>query len=154
MDFDRNILTIVTFNLPRKGLWAGNAWEIQKEPFKGDVVNSYNNGIEGKDADVPECFYELETLSPVKELEPGHRIEHVSTVLHFGGAFEDLNAISRALLGVDIARVRSAVNAPLHVAAPAPGKPGKEGSGKTAVEPREAGGESRLPKVKPTRRFK
>jgi len=107
ISFDRNILTVVIFNLPRTGSYANNAWAIQKEPFGGDVVNSYNNGVEGMDADVSERFYELETLSPVKELEPGHRIEHINTTLHFNGSFDELNAISQALLGVDIEKVKS-----------------------------------------------
>ncbi len=109
IDFGRNILTVVTFNMPREGAFANNSWKIQDEPFAGDVVNSYNNGLEGKDADVPECFYELETLSPVKELAPGHRLEHINTTLHFSGPLEDLDTISRKLLGVDLFEVQEAI---------------------------------------------
>jgi len=68
-------------------------------------VNSYNNGLEGRDADVPDKFYEIETLSPVKELSPGGKIVHRSTTLHFGGSFDDLNAVSRKILGVDLTEV-------------------------------------------------
>ena len=109
IDFGRNILTVMTFNLPREGAYANNSWKIQEEPFAGDVVNSYNNGIEGKDADVAECFYELETLSPVRELSPGHRLEHINTTMHFCGPLEDLDTISQKLLGVDLVKVRTAL---------------------------------------------
>jgi len=110
MDFRRNILTVMLFNLPERAtFYANNSWEIQKEPYKGDVVNSYNNGPEGVDADVPECFYELETLSTVKELAPGHRLEHVSTVLHFTAPFDELNEISKSLLAVDLEAVRNLI---------------------------------------------
>lgn len=109
IDFGRNILTVMTFNLPRDGAYANNSWKIQDKPFAGDVVNSYNNGLEGQDAEVAECFYELETLSPVKELSPGHRLEHINTTLHFQGPLEDLNAISLRLLGVDLYDVDKAV---------------------------------------------
>jgi len=99
----------MTFNLPREGSYADNSWKIQEKPFAGDVVNSYNNGVEGRDADVSECFYELETLSPVKELSPGHRLEHINTTMHFCGPLEDLDTISQALLGVDLMEVRTAL---------------------------------------------
>ncbi len=104
-DFDRNILTVVIFNMPSSGAYADNSWKYQESPFEGDVVNSYNNGLEGRDADVPDKFYEIETLSPVKELSPGGKIVHRSTTLHFGGSFDDLNAVSRKILGVDLTEV-------------------------------------------------
>lgn len=104
-DFDRNILTVVTFNLPKAGHYANNSWEIQDSPYAGDVVNSYNNGPEGRDGDVREKFYEIETLSPVKELSPGGKIVHSSTTLHFGGSFDDLNAICKKILGTDLTKV-------------------------------------------------
>ncbi len=106
MDFDRNILTIVSFNLPRRNDYADNSWKIQADPFGGDVINSYNNGLENEEGAVAESFYELETLSPVKPLWPGNELEHVSTTLHFGGTLEELNAISRELLGVDLNRAK------------------------------------------------
>jgi len=44
-DAEKGVLTVVKFNLPAKPRdYVNSMWEIQKEPYGGDVVNSYNDG--------------------------------------------------------------------------------------------------------------
>jgi hypothetical protein len=50
-------------------------------------------------------FYELENLSPARELARGEKLTHWSTVLHFHGPLDKLNAISQAALGVDLKKL-------------------------------------------------
>ena len=104
-DPDARLLTIVKFNLPEAPAelpYVNSLWEIQDEPFAGDVVNSYNDGEETPGAGQLGPFYEIETSSPAAELAPEQAVTHVHRTFHLTGDFEPLNAISRAVLGVDL----------------------------------------------------
>ena len=83
-------------------------WEQQREPYRGDANNSYNDGAPTPGAKPLGPFYELESSSPAAALAPGESAEHVHRTLHFVGAPEDLDAIARASLGVGIADITSA----------------------------------------------
>lgn len=106
-DPTRNVLTIVRYSLP-PGVtsYVNSAWEMQKEPFAGDVINSYNDG--GTTAGAA-TFYELETSSPALGLKPGESGRHVSRTLHFTGPREDLDRICRAVLNVSLTEIESAL---------------------------------------------
>ena len=44
-DADGQVLTLVTYNVQdAPNGFVNSMWEIQKEPYKGDVINSYNDG--------------------------------------------------------------------------------------------------------------
>ena len=112
IDFGKNLLTIVKFDVPQNPeRYANSTWvKEQKEPFKGDVLQSYNHGVEGKPevlAVVP--FYELESTSPVRPLKPGESIRHRHATYHFQGDMEKLKAIAKQLLGVDLQAVKDAM---------------------------------------------
>ncbi len=102
IDFDNGILTISKFSRARDGRYLKNGWQMHQDPFGGDVVNSYNDGPPEPGVPPLGGFYELENLSPARELGPGESLEHWSTVLHFHGPLEKLNEISRKGLGVDL----------------------------------------------------
>ena len=51
-------------------------------------------------------FYELESSSSAKELEPGQAMEHIHKTYHFEGDFELLNMIAKAALGVDLNQIK------------------------------------------------
>ena len=57
-------------------------WELQDEPFKGDVVISYNDGPPSPGAKPLGPFYELESSSPVLALKPGESAKHIHRTLH------------------------------------------------------------------------
>ena len=107
-DPDADLLTVVQFNLPDNAAdlpYVNSLWEIQDEPFAGDVINSYNDGEETPGAGQLGPFYEIETSSPAAELAPNQGVTHVHRTMHFSGEREELNALSKATLGVDLDRV-------------------------------------------------
>ena len=102
-------LTVVQFDLPAShDGYVNQLWEVQKEPFKGDVVNAYNDGpLAGGGQMGP--FYELETSSPAAFLGPGERLVHTQRMLHFVGEEAGLSDVSRKVFGVSLERVKSAL---------------------------------------------
>jgi hypothetical protein len=109
-DAANRTLTIVEFDRPEGAAeYVNSMWEIQKEPFAGDVVNSYNDGPPAPGAKPMGPFYELETSSPAAFLAPGGRLTHVHRTFHLEGPETELDAISRRMLGVPLATVRAAL---------------------------------------------
>ncbi|MFO0981300.1 MAG: DUF6786 family protein [Planctomycetota bacterium] len=112
MDFAHNLLTVVSFTLkPGEQRFVNSMWENpQKNPFGGDVTNSYNDGP--KDTGAPsDDFYELETSSPAALLKPGEALTHVHRTLHIHAPIEQLEPFAQRMFGVSLAAVRAAVNA-------------------------------------------
>jgi hypothetical protein len=101
-------LTIVRFSFT-EGLYdyVNSMWEIQKEPFKGDVLNSYNDGPLA-DGSQMGPFYELESSSPAANLQPGESLTHVHQTFHFQGNEEELNAITLKVFGISLDEIKSA----------------------------------------------
>lgn len=107
-DAKRGVLTLVTYNVdPTATKYVNSAWEMQTDPFSGDVINSYNDGP--VDGDQMGPFYELETSSPALGLAPGQSYSHVQTTIHLKGDRETLDAIARAVLRTDLASIESAL---------------------------------------------
>jgi len=101
-------LTIVTYSLPANAEeldYVNSMWEIQKEPYKGDVVNSYNDGPAGQNGEQIGQFYELETSSPALELGPSDKQLHTHRTFHFTGKKTRISEISQTLLGVSIEEI-------------------------------------------------
>jgi hypothetical protein len=107
-DAESGVLTVVQFDKPAKSAeYINQLWEIQEDPFAGDVINSYNDGpIEDGTQMGP--FYELETSSPAAFLSPGESLTHRQRMFHFQGTREQLNRISQKVLGVGIEHIESA----------------------------------------------
>jgi hypothetical protein len=104
-DPDRQVLTIVSFNLPATAAdlpYVNSQWEIQKNPYSGDTVNSYNDGIDPVTGMLLGPFYELETSSCGVALGPTESIIHFHRTFHFTGDFIDLNLLSRRVLGAKL----------------------------------------------------
>ena len=104
-DAENGTLTIVKFNFEiKKSVYVNSMWEFQNEPFKGDVINSYNDGPL-EDGSIMGPFYEIETSSPAAALKPGETLTHIHTTMHFKGKFEELNIIARKILGIDLSEI-------------------------------------------------
>jgi len=100
------VLTIVQYSKPVGATdYVNSMWEIQKEPFSGDVVNSYNDGPPKPGAKPLGPFYELESSSPAAALKPGESMSHVHRTVHLVGPQKSLDAISQAVLGVTTAEI-------------------------------------------------
>ena len=89
--------------------YVNSMWELQNEPFRGDTINSYNDGPATPGAKPMGPFYELETSSPAAALAPGQSIVHTHRTFHLVGGKAELDPIAKALLGVTIAEITSAL---------------------------------------------
>lgn len=106
----RKVLTIIKFNKPKQTTqYINQLWEMQKEPFAGDVINAYNDGPL-KDGGQIGPFFELETSSPAAFLSSGEQLSHIQQIYHFVGDEQKLTDISTKLLGVSIAQIKNALN--------------------------------------------
>ena len=103
-DKKNRILTIVRFQFSGESTYVNSLWEQQEFPYQGDVVNSYNDGPL-EDGVQLGPFYELESSSDSKELEPGESMEHWHSTYHFEGDFSSLNTLSKDLLGFDLSEL-------------------------------------------------
>ncbi|MGE0482057.1 MAG: DUF6786 family protein [Phycisphaerae bacterium] len=105
-DAERGVLTIVQFNLPY-GMtdYVNSMWELQDDPYGGDVINSYNDGPPEPGKKPLGPFYELETSSPAAELMPGQWIAHINRTMHFEGPRDELDALAKRALGVGLERI-------------------------------------------------
>jgi hypothetical protein len=109
-DAVNKVLTIVQYNKPQTAAdYVNSMWELQDEPYKGDVVNSYNDGPSEPGAKPLGPFYELETSSPAAALKPGEGISHIHRTYHLQGPEADLDTIAKATLGVTISEIKSAL---------------------------------------------
>jgi len=107
-DAVNNVLTIVQYNKPRDVVdYVNSMWQIQDQPYRGDVVNSYNDGPSAPGAKPLGPFYELETSSPAAALSPVQSILHTHRTFHFQAAQPQLDAIAKTVLGVSIDEIKS-----------------------------------------------
>jgi hypothetical protein len=77
-------------------------WEIQREPYQGDAINSYNDGPPAPGETPLGPFYELETSSPALELAPGQRYTHVHRTFHLVGPPSELDRFAEVTLGIGL----------------------------------------------------
>jgi hypothetical protein len=95
------VLTIAQFSLPEYPAdYVNSLWEMQENPFEGDVVNAYNDGlIDGKQMGK---FYELESSSPAATLNVGESVLHLHRTIHLKGNIKELDEITQTLLGIHL----------------------------------------------------
>jgi len=105
IDRAAGVLTLVHFTMPEdptKYPYVNNAWNLpQKQPFVGDVFNSYNDGPPEPGKPALGGFYELESLSPAAELATGKSLTHVQSIFHVEGSVADLESVAKAALGIE-----------------------------------------------------
>jgi hypothetical protein len=104
------VLTIVQYDKP-EGVtdYVNSMWELQAKPFAGDTVNAYNDGPPEPGTPPLGPFYELETSSPASALEPGETTAHRHCTFHLHGLEAELDRVARAVLGVRLAEIASAL---------------------------------------------
>jgi len=88
---------------------VNSMWELQKQPYAGDAVNSYNDGPPAPGKQPMGPFYELESSSPAAALAPGQSLTHVHRTLHVQGPEQQLSTISSKTLGVSVQEIRTAL---------------------------------------------
>src|SRR5262245_32105800 len=101
-------LTLVQYTRPADSVrYVNSMWEIQREPYNGDVINSYNDGPPEAGKPPLGPFFELETSSPALELRPAQRHTHVHRTFHLVGPEAELDRIARATIRVGLAELKS-----------------------------------------------
>jgi hypothetical protein len=97
------VLTLVQYTRPPEaGRYVNSMWEIQREPYQGDAINSYNDGPPAPGETPLGPFYELETSSPALELAPGQRYTHVHRTFHLVGPPSELDRFAEVTLGIGL----------------------------------------------------
>ena len=100
------LLTLVHYDKPKGARdYVNSMWETQKEPYAGDVVNSYNDGPPGPGLPSLGGFYELETSSPAAALRSGESLVHTHRTFHFVGDRPALDPVAARVLGVTASRI-------------------------------------------------
>jgi hypothetical protein len=109
-DAVNHVLTLTQFTLPESVTdYVNSMWQLQDNPFDGDVVNSYNDGPPSPGAKQLGKFYELESSSPALALQPNQSATHVHRTIHLQGSENDLDAIGRSTLGVGVEAIKKAL---------------------------------------------
>ena len=108
-DASGHVLTLVQYTRPADAAaYVNSIWETQREPYKGDVINSYNDGPPGPGKPPLGPFYELETSSPALSLPPAQQYTHVHRTFHLAGPEADLDRIAHAALNIGLAELTNA----------------------------------------------
>ncbi|MEI3797239.1 MULTISPECIES: DUF6786 family protein [unclassified Chitinophaga] len=96
IDLENNTLTVLLYDVVPQGQYVNSKWEFQKEPFKGDAVNCYNDGPLA-DGTQMGPFYEVESSSDARALKAGESLRYRQTTLHFEGDRKALQALAMQL---------------------------------------------------------
>jgi hypothetical protein len=109
-DSAQHVLTLVQFTfMSGQKNYVNSKWQIQSDPFAGDVANSYNDGPPAPGAKPLGPFYEIESSSPAAALAPGRSLEHVHRTMHLTGPETELDRVARAVLGVGVQDIAHAL---------------------------------------------
>jgi hypothetical protein len=107
-DAENKALTFLVCDMPKiRSVYVNSAWEIQKDPYSGDAINSYNDGPL-EDGSQMGPFYELETSSPAAALKPGESITHSQVTVHLTGDAKLLDSTTYKVLGVGLDEIKKA----------------------------------------------
>lgn len=103
------VLNIVTYNVQEApNGFVNSMWELQEQPYAGDVINSYNDGSPEPGVSPLGPFYELETSSPAAALKPGETMQHIQRTFHIQGTEAELDLLAMHLLGVGLNDIQEA----------------------------------------------
>ncbi|MDX2430398.1 MAG: hypothetical protein QNK35_05655, partial [Bacteroides sp.] len=108
-DEDSQVLTLVMYNVQEApDGFVNSMWELQEDPYSGDVINSYNDGSPAPGEPPLGPFYELETSSPAAALKAGETMKHVQQTIHIQGSEKLLDPIAISTLGVGLKKIINA----------------------------------------------
>lgn len=107
-DETRGVLSIVQFNLPDQVThgYNNNLWQIQDEPYAGDVINAYNDGPNESGGQLG-GFFELETISPALSLASMESYIHRHRTIRLEGKRDRLSTVTQAVFGVTLAEIEN-----------------------------------------------
>ncbi len=101
-DPENEVLSVAQYSMPNGNMDYVNAlWEMQEQPYAGDLLNAYNDGINDTGEQMGR-FFEIESSSPAAALEPGGSILHFHRMIHLQGNKDRLEVIARAVTGLSL----------------------------------------------------
>ena len=101
-DSGSKVLTLLWCSLPDElQSYVNSRWGEQDDPYKGDAINSYNDGPV-EDGSIMGPFYEIETSSPAAALQSAESLKHIQRVMHFEGEEEELSKLVKNLFDLDL----------------------------------------------------
>ena len=103
-DFAKNVLTLVLPEVHKNAPYVNSKWENQKEPYEGDVINSYNDGPLADGSQLGP-FYEIESSSPAMELKKGMSGSYRQVTCHLQADYAILKQFVQDLLTIDLDEV-------------------------------------------------
>lgn len=104
-DSQKGVLTIIKYSLPAGPAdYVNGQWGEQDDPFSGDVINSYNDGLT-EDGTLMGPFYEIETSSPGAALRPSESLSHLQYTMHFQGDEQQIASIVKTVFGVELEQI-------------------------------------------------
>lgn len=109
IDLEHNTLTVLLYEIVPDGKYVNSKWEIQKEPYKGDAVNCYNDGPIA-DGSQMGPFYEVESSSAAQPLKPGESMSYRQTTMHFQGDRTAIQALAKELWQLSLDDVQHFLN--------------------------------------------
>lgn len=98
------VLTIVEHSFDQDSLYVNSLWKHHENPYRGDVVNAYNDGPL-EDGSQLGPFYELESSSSAKSLKPGESMTHTHATFHFEGDKGAIHRVAQEVLGIDLSQI-------------------------------------------------
>ena len=108
-DANGQVLTVVTYTpQPAPHGYVNSMWEVQEDPFSGDVINAYNDGSPTPGAPPLGPFYEIETSSPAAALAPAETLQHKQQTYHLYGSESALDQLARHLLKASLDEIKAA----------------------------------------------
>jgi hypothetical protein len=101
VDTESGAITLILLSIDPSGRYVNSKWEHQQEPYKGDVVNCYNDGPleDGKQMGP---FYELESSSAARPLSPGDSMVYRQTTVHLEGDRAAMDSLAQRLWHLSI----------------------------------------------------
>ncbi len=96
VDTESGAITLILFSIQSGARYVNSKWEQQLEPYKGDVVNCYNDGPLA-DGSQMGPFYELESSSDARPLAPGDSMVYRQTTLHLEGEKAAMDTLAKQL---------------------------------------------------------
>lgn len=109
IDLEHNTITLLLYDVAPGGRYVNSKWELQKEPFKGDAVNCYNDGPLA-DGSQMGPFYEVESSSEARALQPGEALRYRQATIHFEGSREAMQTLSALLWQLPLQDVQQFLN--------------------------------------------
>ena len=104
-DSGKNVLTLLWCSMAAESqFYVNSKWGEQDDPYKGDAINSYNDGPV-EDGSIMGPFYEIETSSPAASLAPSGSMKHIQRVMHFEGDKILLAELVESVFGLDLDEV-------------------------------------------------